>query len=111
VREGSRIRGRFYITLDDLVAGRKHEDGVTQVTFSIDVYSWMNSDGGGYDADSAHARSLSYDIPLRVLIAADLDSLAIAGRCISGDFHAHASSRVTGYLGPPGRLWGFGRVV
>jgi hypothetical protein len=96
VREGRRIRGRFYITLDDLVSGRKHEDAVARVTFPIDVHSIVKSEGGGYGADSAHAPSLPYDIPLRALIAADLDNLAMAGRCISGDFHAHASYRVTG---------------
>jgi hypothetical protein len=30
------------------------------------------------------------------LIAADVDGLMMAGRCISGDFIAHASYRVTG---------------
>jgi hypothetical protein len=37
-----------------------------------------------------------YDIPLRALIAKDVDGLMMAGRCISGDFFAHASYRVTG---------------
>jgi hypothetical protein len=37
-----------------------------------------------------------YDIPLRALIAKDVDCLMMAGRCISGDFIAHASYRVTG---------------
>ena len=37
-----------------------------------------------------------YDIPLRALLASDVDGLLLAGRCISGDFVAHASYRVTG---------------
>jgi hypothetical protein len=37
-----------------------------------------------------------YDIPLRALIAKDVDGLLMAGRCISGDFIAHSSYRVTG---------------
>jgi hypothetical protein len=37
-----------------------------------------------------------YDIPLRALIARDVDGLMMAGRCISGDFIAHSSYRVTG---------------
>jgi hypothetical protein len=32
---------------------------------------------------------------LRALIARDVDGLMMAGRCISGDFIAHASYRVT----------------
>ena len=41
-------------------------------------------------------RSRAYDIPLRALIALDVDGLMMAGRCISGDFIAHSSYRVTG---------------
>jgi len=41
-------------------------------------------------------KSLSYDIPLRSLIAKDVNGLMMAGRCISGDFIAHSSYRVTG---------------
>ena len=37
-----------------------------------------------------------YEIPIRALIAKDVDGLMMAGRCISGDFIAHASYRVTG---------------
>jgi len=41
-------------------------------------------------------RSQPYDIPLRALIARDVDGLLMAGRCISSDFIAHSSYRVTG---------------
>jgi succinate dehydrogenase/fumarate reductase flavoprotein subunit len=41
-------------------------------------------------------KSQPYDIPLRALIAKDVDGLLMAGRCISGDFWAHGSYRVTG---------------
>lgn len=37
-----------------------------------------------------------YDISYRALVAKDVDGLILAGRCISGDFFAHASYRVTG---------------
>ena len=37
-----------------------------------------------------------YDVPLRALIAKDVDGLMMAGRNISGDFIAHSSYRVTG---------------
>ena len=38
----------------------------------------------------------AYDIPYRALVAADVNGLLMAGRCISGDFLAHSSYRVTG---------------
>ena len=34
--------------------------------------------------------------PLRALIAKDVDGLLMAGRCLSGDFIAHSSYRITG---------------
>ena len=37
-----------------------------------------------------------FQIPLRALQAKDAENLWMAGRCISGDFAAHASYRVTG---------------
>ena len=37
-----------------------------------------------------------FQIPLRSCIAKDADNLFMAGRCISGDFYAQASYRVTG---------------
>ncbi|WP_229312204.1 FAD-dependent oxidoreductase [Larkinella punicea] len=46
--------------------------------------------------------SKPYDIPVRALIAKDVQGLMMAGRCISGDFVAHSSYRVTGnaaYMG------------
>ena len=33
---------------------------------------------------------------MRALVARDVDGLLLAGRCISGDFIAHSSYRVTG---------------
>ena len=45
---------------------------------------------------SQGVRARPYDSPYRALIAKDVDGLLLAGRCISGDFLAHSSYRVTG---------------
>ena len=47
-----------------------------------------------------------YDIPYPSLVAADVDGLLVAGRCISGDFVAHSSYRVTGNSVPMGEATG-----
>ncbi len=94
VREGRRIRGRYCVTRDDLVAGACQPDAVCRVTFPVDVHATDHRRSRGYSAEGI--RSKPYDIPLRALIADDVDGLIIAGRCISGDFWAHASYRVTG---------------
>ncbi|MFN2351023.1 MAG: FAD-dependent oxidoreductase, partial [Kiritimatiellia bacterium] len=104
VREGRRIHGRYTITVDDLIKGARHDDAVTRCQFNIDVHSTNPAHGKGIDAASRKARP--YDIPLRALIASDVDGLMMAGRCISGDFLAHASYRVTADAVPMGEAAG-----
>jgi hypothetical protein len=96
VREGRRIHGLYQVTAEDLVQSARHEDAVCRVTFGVDVHSTSHRDdvrGRGY---SRGIKSKPYDIPLRALIARDVNGLMMAGRCISGDFIAHSSYRVTG---------------
>ncbi|MCA9245882.1 MAG: FAD-dependent oxidoreductase [Planctomycetales bacterium] len=93
-REGRRIRGLYRVSSDDLRLGSRFDDAICHVTFGIDVHSTNPDKTKGI---AAHPfRSKSYDIPLRALIARDVDGLMMAGRCISGDFIAHSSYRVTG---------------
>jgi hypothetical protein len=95
VREGRRIRGRHQVGVDELVAGARHPDPVCRATFGIDVHALSGDGDRSFDPASA-TRIRPYDIPLRALLAADCDGLLLAGRCISGDFLAHSSYRVTG---------------
>lgn len=94
VREGRRIRGLYTVTTDDLREGRKHPDAVCRVTFPVDIHATDAARGKGIEA--APVKAKPYDIPLRALIAKDVGGLLMAGRCISGDFVAHSSYRVTG---------------
>ncbi len=94
VREGRRIHGRYEVTGQDLLEGARFEDAVCRVTMGINVHSTDLSKTKIVEA-RPH-RSQPYDIPLRALIAKDVDGLLMAGRCISGDFIAHSSYRVTG---------------
>jgi hypothetical protein len=94
VREGRRIHGLYTVTQEDLREGRTHADAVCKVTFGIDVHATDPQQEKGIE--KAGFRSKPYDIPLRALIARDVQGLLMAGRCISGDFLAHSSYRVTG---------------
>ena len=94
VREGRRIHGRYTVSSEDLVKGARHEDAVCRTYFVVDVHSPTRSEGKGIARTGVRAKP--YDIPLRALIARDVDGLLTAGRCISGDFIAHSSYRVTG---------------
>jgi len=94
VRESRRIHGLYCVTEDDLVRGARFADGVCRVSFCVDIHALDPSRGKGIEASAIKVKP--YDIPLRALIARDAPNLMMAGRCISGDFAAHASYRVTG---------------
>jgi hypothetical protein len=94
IREGRRIYGRYQVSEQDLQAGIRHEDSVCRVRYGIDIHSTDPKQDTAFGDDGKQSRP--YDIPLRALIAADVDGLLMAGRCISGDFVAHSSYRVTG---------------
>ena len=94
IRDGRRIRGRYIVTKDDLIAGTRHDDGVMSTKASVDIHSTKGGETPAFD--SVGVKTQLYDIPLRALIARDVDGLMMAGRCISGDFIAHASYRLTG---------------
>ena len=93
-REARRIHGRYEVTGEDLKNGARFDDGICRVTFPIDVHSTSPDKTKGIE--SKPFKSQPYDIPLRSLFAKDVDGLMVAGRCISGDFIAHSSYRVTG---------------
>lgn len=93
-REGRRIHGRYTVTEQDLVEGRHHEDAVCEVFYGVDVHSTHLETEGAGKSYTRGIRSKPYDIPLRALIARDVEGLMMAGRCISGDFIAHSSYRV-----------------
>ena len=93
-REGRRIMGRYYMTSEDLKTGARFKDNICDVTFPIDVHATDPKENK--EIESRPFRSKNYQIPLRALMARDVDGLVVAGRCISGDFIAHSSYRVTG---------------
>ena len=99
VREGRRIHGKYTVTLDDMLTGRRHDDAICTVTYWPDIHSPEKDDKGFTDGGlTIHP----YDIPFRSLLPVDADDLIVAGRCISGDFYAHSSYRVMGNMAAVG---------
>lgn len=96
MRDGRRIVGRYTVKKDDLVVGARHEDGVTRATFGVDVHATSADHNKNAAIHATDIKVKAYDIPLRAMIAKDVDGLMMAGRCISGDFISHSSYRVTG---------------
>jgi hypothetical protein len=107
IREARRIRGRYAVTADDVVNGTRHADAVCSAKFGFDVHD-IYPDGNLPEEVKRYrsAGAKKYDIPLAALVAADVDGLMMAGRCISGDFLAHSSYRVTGNSVPMGEAAG-----
>ena len=81
---------------DDLVDGARHPDAVARATFNVDIHAATREENRKETISHGNFKMKPYDIPLRALLAQDVDGLMMAGRCISGDFVAHASYRVTG---------------
>jgi ribulose 1,5-bisphosphate synthetase/thiazole synthase len=96
IRESTRPLGCYRVTLDDLIKGASHDDAVCRCTFGVDVHATSKTSADGGIEPSPVQRTLPYDIPYRALLSSQVDQLLFAGRCISGDFWAHASYRVTG---------------
>jgi hypothetical protein len=96
VRDGRRIKGRYTVLQDDLAKGARHDDAVVRVTFPIDVHALSAEHNEKHAIMPKNIAMKPYEIPLRALIAKEVDGLMMAGRCTSGDFIAHSSYRVTG---------------
>lgn len=109
VREGRRIQGLYTITSEDLIEGKRHDDGICLVKFYVDIHA--------LDASHKHAahdeniKVKPYHIPYRSLVSSELGNLGIAGRCISGDFYAHASYRVIGNAAATGEALGYAASI
>ncbi len=110
IREGRRIHGLYTVTFKDVVEGRRHNDAVCRATFPMDIHSLSKEHETKSSSPSEYYRgslkTKPYDIPLRALIAKNVKGLMMAGRCISGDFLAHGSYRVTGNAAAMGEAAG-----
>ena len=104
IREGRRVFGHYRITLDDIMEGRKFEDGICLVRSSVDLHKIHKNDTINA---SRGIKSQPYEIPYRALIAMDIDNLLLAGRCLSGEFLPHASYRMMGNMSATGEAAGF----
>jgi hypothetical protein len=104
VRECRRIHGRYTVTAADVAGGARFPDAAARSYFCVDVHSTNPERDKSLGNEGIAAKP--FDIPVRALIARDVDGLMMAGRCISGDFIAHASYRVTSVATPMGEAAG-----
>ncbi|MBV8066641.1 MAG: FAD-dependent oxidoreductase, partial [Candidatus Eremiobacteraeota bacterium] len=91
IRESRRIVGRYTLTRDDVLAGRKFDDAVARSAYPIDLH---NPSGSGTTTHRLRSGE-SYEIPFRCLVPVNRERLLVAGRCISTTHEALASTRLT----------------
>lgn len=92
VRESRRVIGRYELTREDVLTGRKFEDAMARGGWPIEL--WEEERAGAtfeYLEDGQ-----TYDVPLRCLRARDVENLFVAGRCLSASHEALGSARVIG---------------
>lgn len=88
VREGRRVVGRYWLSREDVLDGRRFDDAIAQGAAPIEEHAaaqttrWEFLPGSG-----------GYDIPFRSLLPVDVAGLLVAGRCFSASHDAHASAR------------------
>ena len=104
IREGRRVFGKYRITLDDILEGKRFEDGICLVRSKVDLHKTHSTDSLN---SSRGVKSQPYEIPYRSLLPQGTDNLLLAGRCLSGDFLPHASYRMMGNMGATGEAAGF----
>ncbi|MFC7585622.1 FAD-dependent oxidoreductase [Nonomuraea antimicrobica] len=91
VRESRRLVGRYVLTRDDVLSGRRFPDEIAQCGAPIEdhaagaatIWRYVGGEPSG----------LTYGVPYRSLLPQDVQGLLVAGRCLSATHDAHASVR------------------
>lgn len=97
VRETRRIVGEYVLTEEDVIAGRKFDDGIARGSFGMDLHD--------PEPLEKHRKQTScpagdwYEIPYRCLLpkgaaSGNISGLLVAGRCLSTDRRAGGSVRI-----------------
>lgn len=92
VRESRRLVGQYELTRDDVLSGRRFEDGVARANWPIELWE-PGRTGPTYEYLDEGA---AYEIPLRSLRSRRIANLFVAGRCMSATHEAVGSARVIG---------------
>lgn len=90
VRESRRIIGKYVLTEEDVLKGRKFNDSICYSAYTIDIH---NPAGTGTIIKNLNKGDY-YGIPYRCLLPINISNLLVAGRPISSTHEAHSSLRV-----------------
>ncbi len=111
-RESRRLLGDILLNTQDLMSGRRYEDGCVPTSWDIDVHlpEVGYADGLGEDAFISRDYHTQYDrpfwIPYRCLYSRNIENLFMAGRDISVTHEALGTVRVMRTCGMMGEVVG-----
>jgi hypothetical protein len=88
VRESRLIDGEYQLTKEDVLTCRKFDDGIARSAWPFEVHAGEKAKVIPFNAGDG-----MYEIPYRCLIPKTIDSLLVAGRCLSAQQSAHSSAR------------------
>jgi hypothetical protein len=91
VRESRHVSGLYQLTAEDLLREKDFPDAIALGGYPIDIHSPDDA----ITRTTKLPQSLAYRIPLRSLIAKDVNNLVLVGRCLSATHEASAAIRVT----------------
>lgn len=106
VRESRRMEGVYELRVEDVLEGRRFEDGIARVAWPVELREkatgprWLFAKAGSVG-----------EIPLRSLRSAKFESLFAAGRCLSASHEALASVRVMGTCLASGQAAGWAAAM
>jgi len=91
VRESRRIRGEYYLTVDDVLGAKKFDDAILRNNYPVDIHR----DNDGDTAKTTRLPAGAYhEVPYRSIVPLKIERLLVAGRCFSASFEAQSSVRI-----------------
>jgi hypothetical protein len=107
VRSSRQIVGLHKVTVEELFERTRYPDLISHCGYPVDIHS---PEGAG--TEHRHfPYGAYYNVPLRALLPRNIGNLAAAGRCISADFEAQASLRLSPHAGALGHAAGVAAAV
>lgn len=105
VRGSRQLVGRYRLTSDDVLSAKPFPSVISHCGYPIDIHNPSGEGTSTHDIGQVGSRAY-YDIPYEVMMSANVENLLVTGRCISADFEAQASMRVTPVAGSLGQAAG-----
>jgi hypothetical protein len=87
IRESYRVKGKYTVTVDDIINPKQFENIAFCSDYPIDIHS------NSYKEDKLEFHNSRYYVPIEALISEKFEQLYAAGRIISADFEAQAAIR------------------